>query len=239
MVKKKLHLAAVLAMAVLAMLFGGLAVAPASAVHMAPTAALNDACDNHDWNTCVQPSCVSAGNPGGICWYEGHQFTYRGICIEAWSTANWTNATAESVLNAVQYQWNGNLMRIAVRTAQGACNIAGYADSQIVQFMPYSADDGHCGLSYSEADGYSYNHVTINMHASVAGGFQYASLCRSGTTWNKTWIHEMGHQLGLSHYAEQASVMAFGTTVSSADAGKIVNLYSNNPCGDPFWAGCP
>lgn len=219
----------------LAALLGGTTLTPAAAV---PTSTTNQACDDHDWNNCVDPSCESPGNPGGICWYAGYQFPNRTICIESWSNTYWDNALAESTLNWVAYQWAVNGPRIYVRTTQGACTTAGFTTRQIVQFIPYVADDGHCGLSYSMGAGYTTNTITINMHATVTGGFQYAALCRSGSTWNKTWGHEMGHQLGLTHYAETESLMSFGTYRSSIDAWKMQNLYTGNPCGDPLWPSC-
>jgi hypothetical protein len=218
------------------LLIGGAALAePATA---APTSTTNQACDDHDWNNCIDPSCESPGNPAGICWYAGYQFPNRTICIEAWSTTSWNNATAESTLNWVQYQWAVNGVRIYVRTTQGACATAGFTTRQIVQYIPYVADDGHCGLAYSMGAGYTTNTITINMHANVTNGFQYTTLCRSGSTWNKTWGHEMGHELGLTHYAEQESLMSFGTYRSSIDAWKMENLYTGNPCGDPLWPAC-
>jgi hypothetical protein len=223
------------AFAVVGVLFGGSALLPASAAPTAGTGSVATPCDN-DPNNCVDPSCiVDPGNPTGVCWYEGHQFYNRTICIES-TLPNPTLAL--QTLQWVSDQWSVNGPRIYVRNWTGGCAAAGFGPYQIVKFEGYSADDGHCGLSYSKYLGYPENKVTINMHPTVVGGFQYAALCRSGARWNIVHAHEMGHQLGLTHYAESESLMQFGTYRSAVDAWKMSNLYTNNPCGDPTWPGC-
>jgi hypothetical protein len=195
--------------------------------------AYNTPCDTApDPNNCTDPVCVSAGNPTGVCWYDGFQFTNRTVCIEASANASWTQATAETTLNWVAYQWAVNGLRIYVRTTQWGCSAAGFAATQIVYYEPYNAADGNCGLSYAMGAGYTSNVVAINMRA------DYAASCRTGGYWNRTWGHEFGHQIGLSHTAEAVSIMRYSLSRSSIDAWKVANLYTGNPCGDPLYPAC-
>jgi hypothetical protein len=201
---------------------------PAGASAGSPATAM-DACSD-DPNQCVLPSCVTVGNPTGVCWYDGHQFPNRTICLQSGPSSMWTAAQAEQNLNWAAYQWAVNGPRIYVRTVPGQCAADGFAARQIVKFVPYTVDDGHCGLSYSMGVGYAENKVLIYM------GPDPYNRCQRNTSI--TWAHELGHQLGLTHYAESASLMQFGTYRSSVDAWKMQNLYTGNPCGDPLYAGC-